>query len=51
MIILNVDTNALETPFDDLHNLPSDVVRHTCTEKTYVKVVFPLNPLLLSPYK
>uniref|UniRef100_A0A8C7Y965 DENN/MADD domain containing 1B n=1 Tax=Oryzias sinensis TaxID=183150 RepID=A0A8C7Y965_9TELE len=26
VIILNVDTNALETPFDDLHNLPSDVM-------------------------
>uniref|UniRef100_A0A3Q3L874 DENN/MADD domain containing 1B n=1 Tax=Mastacembelus armatus TaxID=205130 RepID=A0A3Q3L874_9TELE len=26
VIILNVDTNTLESPFDDLHNLPSDVV-------------------------
>ncbi|XP_078417856.1 DENN domain-containing protein 1B isoform X2 [Cetorhinus maximus] len=26
VIILNVDTNTLETPFDDLHNLPSEVV-------------------------
>ncbi|XP_024134516.1 DENN domain-containing protein 1B isoform X2 [Oryzias melastigma] len=26
VIILNVDTNALETPFDDLNNLPSDVM-------------------------
>ncbi|XP_017268990.1 DENN domain-containing protein 1B isoform X2 [Kryptolebias marmoratus] len=26
VVILNVDTNTLETPFDDLHNLPSDVV-------------------------
>lgn len=26
VVILNVDTNALESPFDDLHNLPSDVV-------------------------
>ncbi|XP_047230180.1 DENN domain-containing protein 1B isoform X3 [Girardinichthys multiradiatus] len=25
VVILNVDTNTLETPFDDLHNLPSDV--------------------------
>lgn len=26
VVILNVDTNALESPFDDLHHLPSDVV-------------------------
>uniref|UniRef100_A0A8C5Q534 UDENN domain-containing protein n=1 Tax=Leptobrachium leishanense TaxID=445787 RepID=A0A8C5Q534_9ANUR len=26
VIILNVDTNTLETPFDDLQNLPSEVV-------------------------
>ncbi|XP_037553899.1 DENN domain-containing protein 1B [Nematolebias whitei] len=26
VVILNVDTNTQETPFDDLHNLPSDVV-------------------------
>ncbi|XP_067846733.1 DENN domain-containing protein 1B isoform X1 [Heptranchias perlo] len=26
VIILNVDTNTLETPFDDLHNLPSEVI-------------------------
>ncbi|XP_066548604.1 DENN domain-containing protein 1B isoform X2 [Amia ocellicauda] len=26
VVILNVDTNALETPSDDLQNLPSDVV-------------------------
>ncbi|XP_078114771.1 DENN domain-containing protein 1B isoform X2 [Sander vitreus] len=26
VVILNVDTNSLESPFDDLHNLPSDVV-------------------------
>ncbi|XP_053178039.1 DENN domain-containing protein 1B isoform X3 [Scomber japonicus] len=26
VVILNVDTNTLESPFDDLHNLPSDVV-------------------------
>ncbi|XP_042371066.1 DENN domain-containing protein 1B isoform X2 [Plectropomus leopardus] len=26
VVILNVDTNGLESPFDDLHNLPSDVV-------------------------
>ncbi|KAI5610227.1 DENN domain-containing protein 1B isoform X1, partial [Silurus asotus] len=26
VIILNVDTNTLESPADDLHNLPSDVV-------------------------
>ncbi|XP_050782188.1 DENN domain-containing protein 1A isoform X4 [Gopherus flavomarginatus] len=26
VVILNVDTNTLETPFDDLQNLPSDVV-------------------------
>lgn len=29
VVILNVDTNTLESPFDDLHNLPSDVVRRT----------------------
>ncbi|XP_034036006.1 DENN domain-containing protein 1B isoform X2 [Thalassophryne amazonica] len=26
VVILNVDTNTMESPFDDLHNLPSDVV-------------------------
>ncbi|KAM3911910.1 DENN domain-containing protein 1A isoform 2-T2 [Leptodactylus fuscus] len=26
VVILNVDTNTLETPFDDLQNLPSEVV-------------------------
>ncbi|RXM34310.1 DENN domain-containing protein 1B [Acipenser ruthenus] len=26
VVILNVDTNTLETPFDDLQNLPSDVI-------------------------
>ncbi|KAL6108195.1 dennd1b [Pungitius sinensis] len=26
VVILNVDTNTLESPFDDLHNLPADVV-------------------------
>ncbi|XP_056269958.1 DENN domain-containing protein 1B isoform X4 [Pseudoliparis swirei] len=26
VVILNVDTNTLENPFDDLHHLPSDVV-------------------------
>ncbi|XP_078263854.1 DENN domain-containing protein 1B isoform X2 [Rhinoraja longicauda] len=26
VIILNVDSNTLETPFEDLHNLPSEVV-------------------------
>ncbi|MGH0155198.1 UNVERIFIED_CONTAM: hypothetical protein FKN15_028721 [Acipenser sinensis] len=26
VVILNVDTNTLETPFDDLQNLPSDVM-------------------------
>ncbi len=31
VVILNVDTNTLESPFDDLHNLPSDVVRHAHT--------------------
>lgn len=32
VVILNVDTNTLESPFDDLHNLPSDVVRQTNTD-------------------
>ena len=26
VVILNVDTNTLETPFDDLQSLPYDVV-------------------------
>ncbi|XP_058493808.1 DENN domain-containing protein 1B isoform X2 [Solea solea] len=26
VVILNVDTNTLESPFDDFHNLPSDVM-------------------------
>lgn len=28
VVILNVDTNTLETPFDDLQSLPNDVVGH-----------------------
>lgn len=27
VVVLNVDTNTLETPYDDLQSLPSDVVR------------------------
>ena len=27
VVVLNVDTNTLETPFEDLQTLPSDVVR------------------------
>lgn len=26
VVMLNVDTNTLESPFNDLNNLPSDVV-------------------------
>uniref|UniRef100_A0A8C6QHD2 UDENN domain-containing protein n=1 Tax=Nannospalax galili TaxID=1026970 RepID=A0A8C6QHD2_NANGA len=26
VVILNVDTNTLETPFDDLQSLPNDVI-------------------------
>ena len=26
-MVLNVDTNTLETPYNDLQSLPSDVVR------------------------
>lgn len=29
VVILNVDTNTLETPFDDLQSLPNDVVSIT----------------------
>lgn len=29
VVILNVDTNTLETPFDDLKRIPSDVVINT----------------------
>ncbi|CAB1318975.1 unnamed protein product, partial [Coregonus sp. 'balchen'] len=25
VVVLNVDTNTLETPFDDLQSLPNDV--------------------------
>ncbi|CDQ93754.1 unnamed protein product [Oncorhynchus mykiss] len=28
VVVLNVDTNTLETPFDDLQSLPNDVVRN-----------------------
>lgn len=30
VVVLNVDTNTLETPYDDLQSLPSDVVRRYC---------------------
>lgn len=30
VVILNVDTNTLETPFDDLQSLPNDVVGTMC---------------------
>lgn len=30
VVILNVDTNTLETPYDDLQSLPNDVVRVYC---------------------
>lgn len=29
VVILNVDNNTLETPFDDLQSLPNDVVSMT----------------------
>lgn len=28
VVVLNVDTNTLETPYDDLQSLPNDVVRN-----------------------
>lgn len=31
VVVLNVDTNTLETPYDDLQSLPNDVVRSYCT--------------------
>lgn len=31
VVVLNVDTNTLETPYDDLQSLPNDVVRNYCT--------------------
>lgn len=37
VVILNVDNNTLESPFDDLHNLPSDVVGDTHTH-THIQV-------------
>lgn len=27
VVVLNVDTNTLESPYDDLQSLPNDVVR------------------------
>lgn len=35
VVVLNVDTNTLESPFNDLSNLPSDVVspRDVCAEQ------------------
>lgn len=32
VVLLNVDTNTLESPYDDLQSLPSDVVRDSCRE-------------------
>lgn len=32
VVILNVDSNTLETPFDDLKRIPSDVVIITSQE-------------------
>lgn len=29
VVLLNVDTNTLETPYDDLQSLPNDVVRNS----------------------
>lgn len=29
VVVLNVDTNTLETPYDDLQCLPNDVVRNS----------------------
>jgi len=40
VVILNVDTNTLETPFDDLQSLPNDVVR--------IKLFYSTIPLLKS---
>lgn len=28
VVVLNVDTNMLESPYDDLQSLPNDVVRN-----------------------
>ncbi|NXG64707.1 DEN1A protein, partial [Hemiprocne comata] len=38
VVILNVDTNTLETPFDDLQSLPNDVVWHIlCSVSLYTE--------------
>lgn len=31
MVILNVDTNTLESPHEDLKKIPADVVRLVCS--------------------
>jgi hypothetical protein len=36
VVILNVDTNTLETPFDDLQSLPYDVVGGLRIHTTYI---------------
>lgn len=45
--MLNVDTNTLESPFNDLNNLPSDVVslRLFCGEHICIYVFFSPEPL------
>ncbi|KAB0392649.1 hypothetical protein E2I00_008239, partial [Balaenoptera physalus] len=42
VVILNVDTNTLETPFDDLQSLPNDVVftYHTVHDSDALRSVF-----------
>lgn len=35
VVVLNVDTNTLETPYDDLQSLPSDVVRSYCVASRF----------------
>lgn len=36
VVILNVDSNTLETPFDDLKRIPSDVVINACLISNFV---------------
>lgn len=42
VVILNVDTNTLETPFDDLKRIPSDVVVNTLLLSVFMGICMSL---------
>lgn len=45
VVVLNVDTNMLESPYDDLQSLPNDVVRNYRTaillRNSFIKIEQP----------